>query len=121
MIRAKWMNTINPISSLSNRGNIKALQGLQGHIPAMLPHYQPAASQVGHVVHRWLKPRLEKDPSYVCMPETLLNVVGIVIMVNMLVMATMVGAPDEGRVLHGCRPEQKRGQLNRPFCTERKV
>ncbi len=52
------------------------------------------------------------------MEESLADVIGILVMINVLVVTPMIGAPTERRVFEGRRSENQRGELDRPFGLE---
>ena len=86
--------------------------------PAMLPHDERIALQVGHVVERRLGAELEEQPSDMGVEEAFGNVVGIVFVIDMLVVVPVVGDPINGRVLESGGPKNQSGQFDRPFGLE---
>ena len=62
---------------------------------AVLPHDQPVLLQVGNVVKGRRRAELEKQPSDVCLEKSFSNVVGVVLMIDMLVMRPMFTRPEK--------------------------
>lgn len=62
---------------------------------AVLPHDQTILHQIGHVVVRWLRPQLEQEPSNVRVEKTFADVVGIFVVVDVLMVATVFAGPHQ--------------------------
>ena len=67
----------------------------------MLPHHDLVRLQVFDIVQCWVKFLFKQNPTDVCVPEAFLDVVGIVLVINVFVVAAMISTPHQGRVLHG--------------------
>ena len=86
----------------------------------MLPHHEPVLFQIGHVVWR-LRAKLEEKPSDVGPEESLGNVVGIFLLIDMLVVPAVVRNPIQRRVFEGTGSEQQCGQPHRSARGKRPV
>ena len=82
-------------------------------VPAVLPHHDRVLQQVGRVLERVRRlVVLVEDPDDVRPPEAALDVVGVPVAVDVLVMHAMAGRPPEDRVLRRHRPEDRVQRLH---------
>ena len=75
--------------------------------PAVLPHDQRVAAEIVDIIHRLLWPQFEKEPADVRPEEALADVVGIVIVVDVLVVLAVVRTPIEGGIFESTGAEEK--------------
>ena len=109
------------VQEAQQRGHEKPYADRQRKIVAVLPHHQRVFSKIGDVVEGRLWIEFEQDPANVRVPETLGDVVGIIIVIDVLMMATVIGDPRKRRVLKGSGAENQRHQANRPKRLKRHV
>ena len=65
---------------------------------AVLPHHQLVLAQIVDVVHRRLGIELEHQPADVRPHETFGDIVGVLVMIDVLVVAAVVGRPVEAGI-----------------------
>ena len=82
---------------------------------AVLPSHQPILLEVLHTFKGSLRLRLKKNPADMCMEKTLRDVVGIIIVIDELMMASMVRRPAQDRILKGRRAKQQREEAHWPL------
>src|SRR5437868_12894322 len=103
------------------RGNEEADDDRYRDIKLLLKHHEPVLAQVGDVVPRRLGIEAEQDPADVSVPETLGNIVRIVVAIDVLMVAAMVRNPRKRTVLKRRRAEHEGEETNRPSGFERLV
>jgi hypothetical protein len=81
----------------------------------------PVAVEIDDVIERRGRIEFEEEPADVGMEEALADVVGIFLVIDELVVAAMLGAPEEGRVLKGGGAEEEGEEADGPVGPERKV
>ena len=67
----------------------------------MLPPSEAIFLQITHPSERGIWCATEEEPTDVGMKKTTRNIVGVVIMIDKFMMATVVGRPREGRTFKG--------------------
>ena len=87
----------------------------------VLPHHHLVLAKIGHVIERRLRIDLKENPSHVRPKEAIVDVIRVVVVVDMLVVTTMVGAPVESGVLKSTGTENERKETHRPLRLEREV
>jgi hypothetical protein len=87
----------------------------------ILPHDELVLAQVVDVVHRRLGIQLEHQPADVRPHEALGNVIGILVVIDVLVVAAVVGRPVEAGVFERAGAENQREQADRQFRLEGQV
>ena len=87
----------------------------------MLPHDEPVSLQIENVVKGRRSLELEKQPADVRLEKPLPNVIGIVLMINVLVMRPVLARPEQHRVLKCRRAEDQRKELDAPVRLKCKV
>ncbi|MFM2171446.1 MAG: hypothetical protein RI957_1675, partial [Verrucomicrobiota bacterium] len=87
----------------------------------VLPHDQFLFAQVAHVRSWMLRCQFEHEPADVGPHESFGNIVGILIVVDMLVVGAVIGTPVEARVFKRTGTENESEQFDRPFGLERKM
>ena len=79
---------------------------------SMLPHDQRIFLKIGNVIERWLRQEFEQQPSNVGVEKTFADVVGIFVVVDMFVVASMLACPHQDRILKRTSTEEKREQAH---------
>ncbi len=87
----------------------------------ILPHDELVLAQVVDVVHRRLWVELEHQPTDVRPHEALGNVVGVLVVIDVLVVAAVVGRPVEAGVFKGAGTEDQGEETHRPLGLEGEV
>lgn len=87
----------------------------------VLPHDEFVFAEVGDVVHWRLRIEFEQKPADVCPEETFRNVVGIFVVVDVFVVAAMVGGPVQAGVFKGAGAEKQSKEFHRSLRFERKM
>lgn len=87
----------------------------------MLEHDHAISKQVGDVIHGRNRTKLEEQPSHVSVEEALRDIIRIIVMVNELVVATMIGTPLQSRTFKCRRTKDENAELYRPLGLERHV
>jgi hypothetical protein len=85
-----------------------------GQIVAMLPTHERIALQVVHVVQGRLGPQFEEQPADMRVEKAFGDVIGIIVLIYELVVATMVSGPRKHRMFKGSRPENKGEEAHGP-------
>ena len=103
-------------------GQPKADQQPDGHPPLVLEADKRIGLEIVDVRQGNLTTnRARHDPAHVRVKEATLNVVWIIVIVGVLVMTAMVGAPLQRRVFHGGGPKNQGQEANRPTGLEGEV
>ena len=88
----------------------------------MLPAHQRVGLQVIDIGQRHVAAdRAEYNPAYVRVKESLQDVVRIILVISVLVVAAVIGAPLERGVFYRRGPENEGEQPHRPLGLERQV
>jgi len=82
--------------------------------PSVLPGNQGVVLQVGHIVEGRFGPQLEKEPADMGVEKPARNIIGVLLMVDVLVVGAVIRAPVDGRILEGGRSKEEGGQPDRP-------
>ena len=84
----------------------------------VLPHDQPVSLQIDNVVKGRRRLELEKQPADVRLEKPLPNVIGVVVMINVLVMRPVLARPEQHRVFKCRRAEDQRERAVRSSAPE---
>ena len=87
----------------------------------MLPHHKAVFLQIDNVVKRRRRLELEKQPADVRLEKPLPNVVGVVLMINVLVMRPVFTCPEHHGVFKGRCAKDQREELDAPVRLECEV
>ena len=88
---------------------------------AVLPHHKSVFLQIDNVVKGRRRLELEKQPADVRLEKPLPNVVGVVLMINVLVMRPVFTRPEQHGVFEGRCAKEQREELDAPVRLECKV
>ena len=80
----------------------------------VLPHHEPVFLQIDNVVKGRRRLELEEQPADMRLEEPFSNVIGIVLMIDVLVMRPMLTRPEQNRVLKCRRAEDQREEFDTP-------
>lgn len=110
---AQCANPAIPQKTESGREGKAHESGNQVNVP-MLPHNEPILFQVEHVVEWRRRIELEEQPPDVRPEEALGNVVGIIVVIDVLVVAAMLGSPKQGGIFKRCSAKKESRQTHAP-------
>lgn len=88
---------------------------------SILPADKFVFLKIGDVVVGRIGLQLEEQPSDVRMEKTLRNIIGIVVVIDMLMMAAMFAGPHQNRVFESGRAKDESEQPDGPAGTEGEV
>jgi hypothetical protein len=83
-----------------------------------LPHDERIFLQVGHVVERRRRVKLEHQPAHVSVKKSLRDAVGVFIVIDMLMVSAVLAGPEEHGVFKGTGAEDQRQQPHDPVRLE---
>jgi hypothetical protein len=88
----------------------------QWQIKPALPHHELVLSEVSDVVEWRLRIEFEKDPADMRVPETLRDIVWVIVVVHVLMVPAMIRNPRKSGILERGRSEDEGQETNRPLC-----
>jgi hypothetical protein len=103
------------------RGKTEANEDGQEVDVAVLNADERILVEVGNVIERGGGVELEHEPADVGVKEALADVVRILVVIDMLVMAAMLGRPHEGGVLEGSGAKEEGEETDGPMRLEREM
>lgn len=107
--------------SAQNRWQDKAHEHSDKVNVAVLPHRERIFFQIVHVVERGLRKRLEQQPADMRVEKSLGYVVRIFVVIDMFMVATMLAAPHQRRILERARAENENEKTHGQFCPKSRV
>jgi hypothetical protein len=81
----------------------------------------PVAVEIDDVIERGRRIEFEKEPADVGMEKALADIVGVFLVIDELVVAAMLGAPEEGGVLKGGGAKEEGEEADGPMGLEREM
>ena len=96
------------IKPTNERGQAEAHNKSDGDIVFVLPPGELVFLQIAHPGERRFRPLAEEQPADVGVEKSFVDVVGILVVVNMFMVATVVRRPAQRRAFEGRRAEEER-------------
>ena len=85
---------------------------------SMLPHHERIFLEIGHIIERRLRPKFEQKPANVRMKKPFGDVVGVLVMVDVFMVAAVIARPHQNRIFKCASAKDKCEKPDRQACLE---